>query len=365
MEEFLKDPDFVSWVREGKNNDYWIHYISLHPHRSEEIAAAKATILAVRSLPVFPIGNEDRKAIWDSIESQILAEDVSGKKTYQPIRKRQISRFSIAASFILISCLAGWLFFKTTPQATLITETPMPINTPPPVQEWAEISNNQEQSLPLHLPDGSSVVLKKNSRLKYSTAQFGTEKREVHLSGEAFFEVVKDPYHPFIVYTGELVTKVLGTSFTVRSYPGENEVQVLVSTGKVSVYKLNTSDPVTPNTPEEPITVLTQNQQIMVNRLNPVSELTSAHTPVSRNITVPIQTFSFQYENAYLSDIFEDIQAAYGIELAWDKQLMAHCRITGNFSKENLYEKINLICHSIDANYETADNIIKIQSSGC
>ncbi len=60
--------------------------------------------------------------------------------------------------------------------------------------------------------------------------------RDVYLSGEAFFEVTKNPDRPFRVFANEIVTKVLGTSFTVRSFENDTTIQVIVRTGKVTVY---------------------------------------------------------------------------------------------------------------------------------
>ncbi len=59
-------------------------------------------------------------------------------------------------------------------------------------------------------------------------------KREVKLSGEAFFDVVPNPQQPFYIYTDKMVVKVLGTSFRVKALGAEESVAV--STGKVSVY---------------------------------------------------------------------------------------------------------------------------------
>ena len=57
----------------------------------------------------------------------------------------------------------------------------------------------------------------------------------MYLNGEAFFEVVKNPKKPFLVFTKDIVTKVLGTSFTVKAFDGDKEVKVMVKTGKVNV----------------------------------------------------------------------------------------------------------------------------------
>lgn len=84
------------------------------------------------------------------------------------------------------------------------------------------------------LPDGSTVKLNSKSSLKYPN-EFSKNKRIVQLEGEAFFDVKKDPNKPFVVKTGNIKTKVLGTSFNVKAFTEEENLQVTLVTGKVQV----------------------------------------------------------------------------------------------------------------------------------
>lgn len=84
------------------------------------------------------------------------------------------------------------------------------------------------------LPDGSVVWLQPDTWIAFS-AKFAGEKREVKMSGEAFFEVNRDVSRPFIVYSGDLMTRVLGTSFNIKAYKNSGSAEVSVFTGQVSV----------------------------------------------------------------------------------------------------------------------------------
>lgn len=89
----------------------------------------------------------------------------------------------------------------------------------------------------LTLSDGTKVWLNSQSKLKYPVA-FNDTNREVYLEGEAYFEVTKDPHHPFHVNAKDRVTiEVLGTSFNVRSYPDENKVETVLEEGSVRMSK--------------------------------------------------------------------------------------------------------------------------------
>jgi ferric-dicitrate binding protein FerR (iron transport regulator) len=83
------------------------------------------------------------------------------------------------------------------------------------------------------LPDGSQVLLNKNSELRWNPNAFDAAERAVSLTGEAFFEVTPDAARPFRVRTASTEVQVLGTSFNLRAYPGEDDTEVAVLTGRV------------------------------------------------------------------------------------------------------------------------------------
>jgi len=85
------------------------------------------------------------------------------------------------------------------------------------------------------LPDGTVVQLNAGSRLEITEATFNRQKREVWLSGEAFFEVAKNPEKPFIIHTGTMQTTVRGTSFNVKAYGELGENVVSVRNGRVEI----------------------------------------------------------------------------------------------------------------------------------
>lgn len=96
-----------------------------------------------------------------------------------------------------------------------------------------EIVNPAGQRSTIVLPDSSVITLGPTSRLRYPEV-FATNAREISLEGEAFFEVSRNPKKPFIIHTGVVQTRVLGTSFKIDALKGK-PVCVAVATGKVSV----------------------------------------------------------------------------------------------------------------------------------
>jgi len=88
------------------------------------------------------------------------------------------------------------------------------------------------QRATITLADGSHVILAPQSRLVVSR-DFGVDTRSVALVGEAYFDVASEAGASFIVQTGEVRTRVLGTVFDVRQYAGDRDVRVVVLSGKV------------------------------------------------------------------------------------------------------------------------------------
>ncbi|MCG2613835.1 DUF4974 domain-containing protein [Terrimonas sp. NA20] len=84
------------------------------------------------------------------------------------------------------------------------------------------------------LPDGSTVWLNAGSSISYGKT-FNDKIREVTLYGEAYFDVVKQPDRPFVVHAGDINIKVLGTSFNVKSYPGDDLVETTLIKGLVQI----------------------------------------------------------------------------------------------------------------------------------
>src|SRR5699024_11863966 len=84
------------------------------------------------------------------------------------------------------------------------------------------------------LSDGTKVILNADSKIILPEV-FQSDKREVTLQGEAFFEVTHNPDRPFIINTGQAVVEVLGTSLDVRSYPDDESGRVVGCVGGVSL----------------------------------------------------------------------------------------------------------------------------------
>lgn len=93
----------------------------------------------------------------------------------------------------------------------------------------------------VQLSDGTEVNLNYGSKIQYPRV-FAGSAREIKLSGEAYFDVKENQEMPFIVKTGSLNVKVLGTEFNVKAYPGDDEISATLVEGKVLLEKASDSE---------------------------------------------------------------------------------------------------------------------------
>lgn len=103
----------------------------------------------------------------------------------------------------------------------------------PPLASLMEKHNAKGTKSIIQLPDGSKIWLNADSKLRYPEV-FKGRTREIYLNGEAFFDVAKNPDHPFIIHLANGTVQVLGTSFNIRAYDNESVVETSVATGRIA-----------------------------------------------------------------------------------------------------------------------------------
>lgn len=226
---------------------------------------------------------------------QALLTEVATWTNYQqttmtPKTTRRWLYWSAAAAIILL--ITGWWLFAPQQQHDTAKQSQ---------QQQTIVTIAATGTQRFVLPDNSVVWLKANARLQVDTQAYNEDFRIVELvAGEAFFEVKKNPAHPFIVKNGTVQTKVLGTSFSVQTGLPGNAVQVTVATGKVAV-----------SHNEKQLDVLLPGKQISV------QSKTGAFT--ENNVPVWLASLwkekELQLTNAPFTDLQLAMKTMYGIEL--------------------------------------------------
>jgi len=215
----------------------------------------------------------------------------------------------------------------------------------PPDSRNAYHSNSQNEML--LLSDGSKVWLNKNSTLNYPT-HFEGKDREVELEGEAFFEIEKNEKHPFIIHSQNTTTKVLGTSFLVKSYPNTDFVKVSVKTGIVLFQSKNSKIKLTPG---EEGTFDKQNDRLY---------------KTTADLNDPAwHTHEFRFDKTSLKDVLNYLHQVYGKEIFVTSPLVLKCRFTGSYRDENLDKILNDIALTLQLTINRDNNKITLYGDGC
>jgi hypothetical protein len=163
------------------------------------------------------------------------------------------------------------------------------------------------------------------------------------------------------VYTNQVVTKVLGTTFTVKALREEKSITVAVRTGKVSVYTHRDRD--AKNADEAEGIILTPNQQIVYNKEGNSIARMIVDSP--QKIIHEEEVKRMRLEDASASEILAAIEKVYGVDIVYDEQVFASCILTTSLSDGDLYNRMEAICQAIDATFRIEENTIVVTGTGC
>lgn len=304
----------------------------------------------------------------EKIALNILAsEEDTNRLVIGTHRSRWFSRLAVAAIFLLVALGGVFVYFHSLKDADKTA-----FEAYIPKSSFKKI-NNTGQSVEVFLEDGSMVRLKPNSSLSYPE-HFVTDKREVYLTGEAFFEVAKNPNKPFLVYYNNIVTRVLGTSFSIKTNQNTNNVEVSVRTGRVQVSENTLLTKGSSSKETARSVILVPNQKTLYNPSRHDFEVTLADTIHSLPGNHDIDKYarngsasgSFVFEKATsLKQIFAQLEAVYGIEIIAENENIYNCVFTGDISTQEMLRKLNIVCLTIGASYEVKGTKILVTGKGC
>ena len=208
------------------------------------------------------------------------------------------------------------------------------------------------------LKDGSLVILKPQSSINYGK-DFNIKKREVFLIGQAFFKVKRNVTKPFVVHSGDLNAEVLGTSFWVKSNARNNQIEVSVTSGKVSVYSNKVSDNNNLNG-----VILTRNQKVVFDIVSKTINPTIVDNPLPI-LTPDFSKVQLVFQATPLQSVLSTMSKHYGVEIILTNPKSNDCQITADLNGLPMFTQLDLICKSIAATYEKRGTVIFITGEGC
>jgi len=268
-----------------------------------------------------------------------------------------------AASIIFVSLVSvGWIFFGNGQKKQAI----MSVN---------EISTRHGSKSKVELPDGSVVWLNVGSKLTY-TKDYGKEIREVTLTGEGYFDVMKMKEKPFIIHTSTIKIKVLGTVFNVKAYPDDKLTETSLIHGKIEV-TIN-------NRPNDKI-ILSPNEKLVVENEKPApANSQAADNPESVNPSVSVANplvsvnkLSYNpndstlvetewvnnrlvFRNETFEDVTKQMERWYNVSIEIDNTALKGARLNGIFEHESITQALEALKEMIPFHYKMEYNKIII-----
>lgn len=260
-------------------------------------------------------------------------------------RRRLVQLTAIAALLVVLAGV-GWQWSLQVPA------TPVPTN---------EVVSRKGSRSNIKLPDGTRVWLNADSKLTY-VSDFSGPQREVTLSGEAYFDVVKDASRPFIIHTDKINIRVLGTAFNVKAYPTDAVIETALIHGKIEVtYTDRPSEKIIlkPNeklvirkdqqTRAEPATAL---PKIQLNNLIPIGDSLIPETAWMDDKLV--------FSNETLANIAAMLERRFDVEVEVRSTDVAAFTYTGIFEKESLAKILELLSVSQAFHYQITESRVII-----
>ncbi|HLP38179.1 FecR family protein [Lacibacter sp.] len=304
------------------------------------------------------------KRLWEKIKTQTFTKEHSSAPVFSINTNHKVELLHLWSKRLAFAAVSiGVLFLIVSQFQSVQSERTTALK--PVISGLEKKENRTGKPMIFQLEDGSKITLQPNAKLSYPL-HFAHDKREVYLEGEAFFDVHKNPNQPFFVYSRNIVTHVLGTSFNVKPIPGKNEIEVSVRTGRVEVFE-NNSLIAENKTKKSNGVVLTPNQKVVYNSTSRQFEpsIVDVPIPLTQNISKSGSSVSFSFEETPLAEVLQSLEKVYGIEIIVDKESLYGCPFTGDITDQDLYSKLDIINKVLNTTYEIKGVKILIKGDGC
>ena len=197
----------------------------------------------------------------------------------------------------------------------------------------------------LTLSDGTMIYLNSESTLSFPV-KFQGKERKVYLTGEAYFKVAKNTEHPFVVTAGELEVLVTGTTFGVRAYKDEKDIQTTLESGQVTVRVEGKSVKLVPN------------KQVLFNKLTMGVEVRD----VDVDLYLAWADGRLVYDNCPLEKILTDLGRWYNIDVFYSRDELRSYQFSLNMKKhEEFIQVLELIGKTGEVQFEVKDNTVIVR----
>lgn len=269
--------------------------------------------------------------ILDRLHQQINQQDkeiriVHGRKN------NFIAFFAKAAAILILPLLAYSAYLTFNSPAKKHIESAEVV--------WQSVKTVAGMQTDFILPDGSHVWLNSGSILEYPLA-FAHDIRQVRLTGEAFFDIKKDPSHPFIVNAGKLNVEVKGTRFDVCNYAHEPNCELTLESGSVRLFEGDFKD-------NKTVAIMKPGERALLDKN--LEKLTVSNVDVQKHTSWKEGLLIFRDDK--MDDVVMKLNRKFNVNIILQDPEIKEYIYTATFEDESLTQILGLLKISAPVNYK-------------
>jgi ferric-dicitrate binding protein FerR (iron transport regulator) len=388
VEDFTQDRRFIKWVTKGTKGPEWEDFIRENPEKREDIRTAREIIESFRANEQ-TASDKEMYSVWKEIERFHSLHHSAARKPDLRMFLRYAAVFAFA---LMIGTTATYYYFRNnqnfadfnlsqpnTGDTKLILsdgeevllkqkETDLQfnaggdqikINKDSVIHRQSEGGGNAFAQVVVPygrisnvtLSDGTKVWLNAGSHLVFPQ-KFEGNRRQVFLTGEAYFDVVKDRNKPFVVNTKEIHVTVLGTKFNLRDHPSDDQLEVVLVEGEVRLEendKLGLFGDETTLSPAQRAVFTKKDGKITVE-----SDIDSQYYTSWRD-------GSLSFDRESILNVFSQLARYYNVRFVTESGVELHKKISGKLDlKDSLDEVMKVVSDAAPVNYRIENDKVYV-----
>ncbi|MBN8850460.1 MAG: hypothetical protein BGO55_31885 [Sphingobacteriales bacterium 50-39] len=329
----------------------------LTPEENEELEwamlanpALRETLQLLQRMREAPRGGSaaEESEMMERGLARIMDEPVAKPAETVAMPKVVVWRRWAAAAAVLALVVGGALLYRGGKREVVVSNAPV---------HGKEIVTRYGTRSYQELPDGSKLWLNAGSKVTYAEVSAGG-RRELTLTGEAFFDIKHDPEHPFIIHTGKLDVKVLGTSFNIKAYPNDSTIETTLINGKVEI-----------DWPGGVGIILRPHEKVVI----PIREMQKTEAIVDRKMVAPDPQYNTVIETSWVedklvfrneafSDVSKKLERWYNIHISFEDKRYLQDRLTAYFKDQPIKNVMDALQISLGFHYRIEGDTIHITS---
>ncbi|MEK6780971.1 MAG: FecR domain-containing protein [Bacteroidota bacterium] len=272
----------------------------------------------------------DTDVAWNKVKQKL--NGTTGKQIWMLDSGKTGVRMLRIAAGLLFFLGAGYLAYQWMNQ---------------PVQTFAIASD--KTTIQDTLPDGSTAFLNKKSELSFEY-NAREKTRRVKLKGEAYFAVKHEADKPFVIETDEILVRDIGTEFNLKSYPDQDTIEIVVTSGEVQFYTLKNTG----------LNLKAGENGIYSKRSKEFYRIEKIDTN-----TLAYKTKVFSFNNTDLGSVINLLNEVYNSKIKLVNKDLHNCHLTANFSEDNPDTIVEVIAETMGLTVTRKDDEVLLDGKGC